>query len=372
MINFLEIDLRAISHNIKNLVRFLPDDVGVIAVVKSNAYGHGLVEVSKTAWLSGADFLAVASLEDAMKLRSADIKAPILVMGYLEKDELLEAYEHGISITVYDMGLAEFLSKEVVRRTAVATGIGRIKKAKVHIKVDTGMHRLGVLDELAPDFIETIINLPGLDLEGIYSHFADVSNKPFSKKQLMLFNNVLFHLQQRKMPIPKVHLANSQAIVDIQDSFFDYVRPGLLIYGLCPSFKDSQPALTFKTLIAQTKTIKEGESVGYGCTWKAPRETMLAVLPVGYADGYGRGLSNTGEVLIGEKRCPVRGRVCMNQTIVDITRVPTRVKIGDEAVLIGKQGNDTIAVEELAKKLETNPHEIVSRLSPSLPRIFKR
>ncbi len=359
MLNWLEINLDRLSDNVKKLRQFLEEEVKIMAVVKANGYGHGLVETARTVWAAGADALAVAELEEAIELREAKIKAPILVMGYTPKEGFSEAIDFGISLTLWDHEEAQALSfkAEKLRRPG-----------RFHFKVDTGMHRLGARPEEAADILEKILRLPGLAFEGIYSHFAEAGNIAFSQEQLKSFKSVLFGLQRKGLAIPLSHMANSEGTLNYPEAHLDMVRPGLIIYGLINHRIDVSPVLEFKTVIGQIKRIPQGETVGYNRTFKAERPMRIAVLPVGYSDGYPRSLSNKAEVLIRGKRAKVVGLVCMNQTIIDVTGISCRV--GDEVTLIGEDEDDKIEVSDLAKWAGTNVHEIVSRLPADLERKF--
>lgn len=359
MLNWLEINLDKLSDNVKKLRQFLEEEVKIMAVVKANGYGHGLVEVARTVWVAGGDSLAVAELEEAVKLREAKIKAPILVMGYTPKEGFSEAIDFGISLTLWDYESAGALSfkAEKLRRPG-----------KFHFKVDTGMHRLGARPEEAADILEKILRLPGLAFEGIYSHFAEAGNLAFSGEQLKSFKAVLFGLQRRGLTIPLSHIANSEGTLNFPESHLDMVRSGLIIYGLINHQIGVNPVLKFKTIIGQIKRVPQGETIGYKRTFKAERPMRIAILPVGYSDGYPRSLSNKAEVLVRGKRAKVVGLICMNQTIIDVTGISCRVD--DEVTLIGEDGDDKISVDDVARWAGTNAHEIVSRLPADLERKF--
>jgi len=365
---WLFINLQAIGNNVKQILKMIGPSVSLMAVVKSNAYGHGLIPICKKVLEKGAKWLGVFSLEEALKIREAKITSPILILGFTEKENLKKIIAKDISLTLYDIETAKELSILAKKLS---------KKAKVHLKIDTGMHRLGILSDNILNFVRKIENLKNLQIEGIFSHFADATNKEYSLWQLEKFKKVLALLKQNGISPPFVHMANSAATLTIPAARFNLIRCGLAIYGLSPLLPNSKPALSFKAKIIQVKDLKKGDYVGYQRTYKAKRAMKIAILGVGYADGFDRGLSNMGEVLVKGIRCPVIGRICMNQTIIDVSKLSEirtkrdRLKVGDVVTLIGKDGDDKITVDELAKKLNTIPHEVVSRIPENLPRIFK-
>jgi alanine racemase len=364
---WLEIDLGAIKNNVLEIKKIIGSSVSLIAVVKSHAYGHGLVAVSKMALRAGASWLAVFNLEEGLKLREAGVRSPILILGFVENKNLPEVIKNNISLTLYDISIAKALSNLASKFS---------KKAKVHLKIDTGMHRLGVLSDNATDFVRKIKNFKGLEIEGIFSHFAESTDKKYSLCQLEKFKNVLDGLKKEKITPKIIHMANSAGTLTIKEARFNAVRCGLAMYGLSPFLPNSQPALSFKAKIIQIKDLKKGDYVGYQKTYQAKKPIKIAVLGVGYADGYDRGLSNKGEVLVKGIRCPVIGRICMNQTIINLkSRAPreawsSNLKVGDTVTLIGKDGSDRIEVAEIAEKLNTIPHEVVSRIPENVPRIY--
>lgn len=360
MLNYLEINLTAIKHNLQVIKGLVDPEIRVIAVVKANAYGHGLVEVGKMVWSAGADTLAVADIEEAIQLRINKVRAPILVLGYTEPTDYHRIIEHSLQVTLFNQEDVRVLSQVAADAHT---------PARVHVKVDTGMHRLGILPMQAGEFVEAIKKEPYLIFEAMYSHFADTSNESFAKEQIKEMQSALFSFQQAGvMDLPMVHMAASSAIEKYPEAHFDAVRPGLAIYGLEKSIMDLKPALTWKTQIVHTKRVSERAKIGYGLTFTTKRISAISVLPVGYADGYCRSLSNKAQVLIGGKRAEVIGRICMNQTIIDVTGL--HIKPGMEVTLIGRSGGDKIEVQDLAKWADTNPHEIVARLNPNLYRKY--
>lgn len=357
-----EINLEAIRNNLRQIKRTIGSKIKIMAVIKANAYGHGLISVAEVCQQEKVSYLAVANLDEALKLRQAKISLPILILGYVPEEDFANALRNKITLTLYDFGMAKKLEQ-------VAKSLGRT--TSVHIKIDTGMHRLGIFPEDAVKFFTEIKKFPAIKIEGIYSHFADASNKIYSLEQIKKFKDVLQKLEKAGFSLPIIHMANSQAGLTLPQAHFDMVRVGLAIYGLNENLKFRQSALSLKSKIAQIKTVEKGKYIGYCMTYKTKKPAKLATIAIGYADGYSRSLSNIGEVLVHGKRCPVRGRICMNQTIIDVSEI-ANVKIGDEVVLIGRQGPEEITVNEVAQKINTIPYEIVSRIPSSLPRIYKR
>ena len=359
MNNWVEIDLNAIRYNIKTIKKLIDwPKIKLMPVVKANAYGHGAIEISKILQLEKVDYLAVATFNEAMQLRNNKIKLPILIIGYIDKSEIEEAIKNNITLSIYDL-------KEAVEIKKICQKLN--KKAKVHLKLDSGMHRLGFMPE---DFIyayKKLLKDDCLEIEYIYSHFADVANSDYRNYQMKVLSDILNDIEKEKLLRPKIHFSRSDALTD-KETFFDMVRPGLATYGITP-IKGLKPALSFKTKIVQIKNIKKGDYVGYSLTFRAPRDMKIATIAVGYADGYGRNLSNRGRVIVAGKRCPVIGRVCMNLTIIDVSKL-SNIKIGDEVVLIGKSGKEEMTAFELAQKIDTIPYEIVARIPAEIPRIY--
>lgn len=361
-----EVDLSAIRHNVQK-IREKVAPARVMAVVKADAYGHGAVPVAREALRAGASYLAVAMLEEALELRANGIRAPILVFGGVFPGEAAEYLRHDLTATVYTQEAVAELQREAHRQA---------KRVRVHVKVDTGMGRLGVDWQKAADFISEIAELPELALEGVYTHFAtsDERDKTFAEEQLRRFRNVLRALEERGVPGLLRHAANSGAILDLPDSYFDMVRPGVSLYGYYPSNETTesiplQPAMTFKTRVLYVKEVPAGTPLSYGCTYITPRDTQIATLPVGYADGYNRLLSNQGEVLIRGRPYPVVGRVCMDLILVDLGP-DSPVQPGDEVVLFGRQGDAEVSVRSLCDKLNTIPYEVTCWVSKRVPRVY--
>lgn len=374
---WLEISKSAIKYNLKQFRKVIDPKIKLMAVVKSNAYGHGMIPCAKIALNSEADWLGVVNLDEAFELRKVKIKSPILVLSYFPRGARggsASAIKENIDLPVYDLETAKLLSK-------IASKLS--KPVRVHIKVDTGTSRLGVLVKDAVDFVKKVRKLKNLKICGIFSHYASSEEKDqtFTNQQTERFKNLLKRLKKEGIEVPLAHTACSASTIVNPATHFDMVRIGISIYGLWPSKDikrlaqkvrpgfDIRPALTWKTRIIQIKQLPKGTTVGYGRTYKVKRPTKLAVLPCGYYEGYWRLLSNKGEVLVKGRRAKILGRVCMNLIMVDITDIPN-VKIEDEVVLIGKQGREEIKAEEIAQKTGTINYEVVSRINPSLPRIY--
>ncbi len=327
-------------------------------VVKANAYGHGAIFLSKSAEKAGYDFFAVAFLEEALELREHGIKSDILVFNFLLPDMLHVAQEKNITITIYS-----FEQLEMYKDLPFIP--------KVHLKIDTGMRRLGVEPEKAKELYKKALEY-GFDIKGAYTHLAVADESKPESKQFTLKQAETFLKYVPDVEIK--HICNSGGAIQKILGCFDYVRVGIASYGLKPSdeiySEELKPVLSWKSVVSFVKTIKPGDSVSYGRTFVADREMKVATIPVGYADGYWRSLSNKGEVLIRGKRCKILGRVCMDQFVVDVSHLKD-VKIGDEVVLIGSQGNEKITAEEIAKLVGTINYEVTCRISERVPRLFE-
>jgi alanine racemase len=343
-------------------------------VVKSNAYGHGLVETSQLAAEFGADWLGVNSLEEARTLREGGIDLPIILLGYVPITDLKQAVSNDLRLTVYNTETVEELAK-------ITSALK--KETFLHIKTETGVHRQGIKKEGLLPFVEKIRKYPYLKIEGLSMHFAnieDTTDHSYAQRQLEKFVEYVDLLGQNGIEIIVKHVACSAAAILFPETIFDMVRVGIGIYGLWPSKEtylsciqeqrvplDIKPVLAWKTRVVQIKDVPEGSFIGYGCTYKTTRPTKLAVLPVGYYDGYDRLLSNASYVLIAGKRAPVRGRVAMNFITVDVTDIPG-VQLEDEVVLLGQQWQERISAEYLASLCGTINYEIVTRINPKIPR----
>lgn len=364
-----EIDLGAIAHNLREIRRITQPQARIMAVVKANAYGHGAVPVSQVALQNGVSYLGVAMLDEALELRRAGIDAPILILGYTPKEQAEEAVRHNVTQTIYTLEMARFVSE---------VGEKLRQRAKVHIKIDTGMTRLGFLPGAETvEKIKEIAALPGLSVEGIFTHFAvsDIRDKAFTRQQFKLFTDMCAVLEREGVKIPIKHAANTGAIIDMPETHLDMVRLGISLYGLYPSPEvdrakvSLKPALSLKAGISHLKEVPRGVTVSYGRTYTTQEKTMIATIPIGYADGYSRLLSSKAHVLIRGTRAPVAGVICMDQFMVDVGHIPD-VAATDEVVLIGRQGDDCISADELAQLLGTINYEIVCMLSERIPRVY--
>lgn len=360
------VDLGAVAQNVRTIRADVGESVRIMCAVKADAYGHGAVEVSRTVLSAGADMLGVASIQEALDIRDAGIDAPLLILGCSSVDAVPYIVEYNIASTVCDMEFAEALSNEAAR-------VGR--KSGVHVKVDTGMGRLGVLPDNLVDFVENLNKLPNLNVEGVFTHFpcADEPGSKFAERQIEEFRRLLSLLEKRGIRPPIAHASNTGAILHFPGAAFDMVRPGIAIYGLYPSPEASRrltlvPALTFKSRIVFIKEVPAGTPISYGRTFVTKKTTKVAVMSVGYGDGYNRLHSNRGWAAVGGKLVPVIGRVCMDQTMLDVTSVPD-VKVGDEVVLYGG-GYERLSVENIARELGTIPYEVVCSIGKRVHRSY--
>ena len=360
------VDLDALSHNFSEVVR-RSGGRKVLAVVKAQAYGHGAVRVSQHLLGLGADMLGVALVEEGRELRKAGIGAPVLVMGAVYPEQAEAIVRWDLTPLVYSRAGAVALAN-----TARKMG----KDVTVHVKVDTGMGRIGLPPEDARSFIEEIVKLDGLRVQGIMTHFADADlrDKQFAERQMQRFEGLMNELAGKGISLPVRHAANSAAVLDYERALFTIVRPGLMLYGYSPlegerQDADLRPVLSFVTRIAFLKRTPAGIPISYGRTFVTKRESLIATIPVGYADGYRRGLSNCGDVIVRGLRVPVAGRVCMDMTMLDVTDVPG-VCEGDEVVLIGAQGEERITADDIAAKTGTISYEVLCGISSRVPRVY--
>ena len=360
------IDLGAIEHNFREAMR-RADGRQVLAVVKAQAYGHGAVRVSRRLLALGAAMLGVALVEEGKELRDAGIEAPILLMGPMFPEQAEAAATLNLTPAVYSMPVARALSE-------AAGKLGR--KISVHAKIDTGMGRIGVTPEDAPGFVSALRGLSGIEVTGLMTHFADADlrDKRFASEQMDRFEALLRELDAMGVDLPARHAANSAAVLDFRRALFTMVRPGLMLYGYNPLEQategaDLRPALSLVSRIAFLKKVPAGVPISYGRTFVSKRESVIATLPIGYADGYSRGLSNKGEALVRGRRARVAGRVCMDMCMIDVTDVPG-VREGDEVVLIGSQSGERITADEIAVKTGTIPYEVLCGIGSRVPRIY--
>lgn len=371
-LSWTEIDTQAIACNLRKFKGLLSENTKLLAVVKGEAYGHGMIEVAQTALKAGAEWLGVFHLGEVAGLRKAGIDAPVLILGYVPKEDLKEAIELQARITVS--------SAETVE---AARQVGQT--AYLHLKLETGTNRLGLSGEALDRVLSQIKKNGTLVLEGAHTHFAnieDTTEHGYAQGQLTRFSQMLEVIRSKGFEVPVPHTACTAAAILFPETYFELVRVGIGMYGLWPSKetyvsalqkgKDPlklQPAMTWKTVVAQAKEVPAGEYIGYGCTYRTTRKTIIAVLPVGYANGYDRLLSNCGHVLIKGMRAPIRGRVCMNLTMVDVSDIPD-VSLEEEVVLLGRQGEEQITAEQMASWAQTINYEIVTRADPHAPRKF--
>ncbi len=358
-----EVNLNNLEYNFCRIKESLSPGVKIMVTVKDDAYGHGLVPVARRLSSLKVDFFGVASIDEGIALRKAGIRTPILILGLILKKDISPLFEYGLSTTVCDIELPRVLDS-MSRKSG--------KRANVHIKVDTGMGRIGVHPYNAHKLIKSINRFKYINIEGVFTHFAFADiNKKFTYYQIGLFEDLISRLQKEGIKAKFMHAANSMGLLDYKRSHFNMVRPGLITYGLYPR-KDIciklKPVLSLKTRVVFVKKVPKGVGISYGHDYVTERSTQIATLPIGYGDGYPRNLSNKAQVLINGKRFNLCGKICMDQVMVDVGR--EKVKVGQEAVLIGAQGKARITVEELAKKSGTIPYEIVCGLGSRIPRVY--
>lgn len=365
-----EIDLDAIAHNIREIRRITNPKSQIMAVVKADAYGHGVMETARTLLNNGADRLAVALLQEGKQLRGHGIEAPILILGASEKNSAADLIDFDITPTVFDYDLAKALSDEAVKKN---------KAAKIHIKIDTGMTRIGFVaddgDNLEIiDEIVKIYQLPNIEIEGIFSHFAtsDETDTSYTHVQYRRFMNVISALEERGVKIPIKHICNSAGIMMYPEMHLDMVRPGVILYGMYPSDEVDKerlnliPAMTLKAGITYVKTVQKGRGVSYGKEYITEDVTKIATVPIGYADGYLRRLAKNGKMIVKGTKVPVIGRICMDQCMIDVTNVHN-INKGDEAIIFGREG---VTVDDLANWLETINYEVACLVGKRIPRIY--
>jgi len=376
MLTYLEISKSAIIYNLRQIKQLVGPEVAVMVVIKSNAYGHGMVEMAQMAIKAGANWLGVISDNEALILRQAKIKTPIFILSFWDISSIRDNIRMigDVDFPVYTIEQAKILSQ---------LGQKIKKKINIHIKIDTGTSRVGVRPDEAIAFIKKVKNLPDLSLRGVFTHYAasEDSDQTFTNQQTEKFTKVIDALEKQGINIPFKHAACSAATMVNRQTRFNLIRLGIALYGLWPSPEikflsgvknkniDLRPALTWKTRIIQIKNLPARTAIGYDRTYQTKKKIKLAILPIGYWDGYDRKLSGCGEVLINGQRCPVRGRVCMNLTMVELP-ARLRAKVGDEAVLLGRQGKEEMTAEELAQKIGTINYEVVTRINPLIARRY--
>lgn len=377
-LTWVEISESAYAQNLKFFRKRIGAGVELAVVVKANAYGHGWQQIARLAQKHGADSFCVHSLDEALKLRSAGFQQDILIMSHVPLTRLEEAIRGNFRLGMYNR--EDLIALDAAsRRLSIPV--------RIHLKLETGTYRQGIDADHLPGFLEAIRQMPFVRLEGVYTHFAnieDTTNHDYARLQLTRFREMLQKIQEYGVQPSKQHTACSAAVLLFPETHFNMVRLGISQYGLWPSretfvsykirFTENgedvlQPVLTWKTRVVQIKTVPAESTIGYGRTYQTTRSTRIAVLPVGYSDGYDRRLSNQSYVLIRGKRAPVRGRICMNLTMVDVTDIPD-VCLEDEVVLIGRQGGDQIRADDLADMIGTIHYEVITRINWEIPRII--
>ncbi|HEK9100407.1 alanine racemase [Bacillus pfraonensis] len=366
----VEVNLDAIKHNVREFEKRVNDkNIEMMAAVKANAYGHGAVEVAKAAIEAGVNQLAVAFVDEGIELREAGISVPILILGYTPVEAAKDAVEYDIMMTVYRIEDLKEINEN-------AKEIG--KKARIQVKIDTGMSRIGLQEEEIVPFLEELKNMKYVEVEGIFTHYstADEIDKTYTNMQTSLFEKAVDIAKKMGIHLPYIHSSNSAGSMELSNTFQNMVRVGIGIYGMYPSKEvdhtvvSLQPALALKSKVAHIKHAKKNRGVSYGNTYVTTGEEWIATVPIGYADGYNRQLSNKGYALINGIRVPVIGRVCMDQLMLDVTKAMP-VHVGDEVVFYGTQGEEEIAVEEIADMLGTINYEVTCMLDRRIPRVYK-
>lgn len=367
------INLDHIEYNMEQMNQNISSDTKMIAVIKADGYGHGAVPIARL--LESKEYLfgfAVATAEEALLLRRSDIIKPILILGYSFPDSYKALIENNIRITIFREDMLQLISEEAIKQKKIA---------KVHIKVDTGMSRIGISpDQKGYEFIKLAASLKGIEIEGIFTHFAkaDEKDKSSVENQIRIFRNFCSFVESNTgLSIPMKHCSNSAGIVELKNANMDLVRAGITLYGLWPSDEvrrdiiDIKPALSLKSQIVYLKEVECGTPVSYGGTYLTNRMTMLATIPVGYGDGYPRSLSNKGYVLVRGQKAPITGRICMDQFMIDVTEIPN-VQLGDEVILIGSDGENEITMEELANMSGRFNYEFACNLGKRIPRVYTK
>ncbi|MBI5181371.1 MAG: alanine racemase [Nitrospirae bacterium] len=397
-----EIDISALIHNLNEAKRLSGSDRKILAVVKADAYGHGAVKIAKVFVRNGIRHLGVALVEEGIELREAGIKASIVALGGLFENQIPEIIKYNLTPVVYQRGFLHGLAKAARRKKM---------QADIHIKIDTGMGRVGLLPSEAKGFVKEAAALPNVKIEGIMTHFADadLADKGYAGRQLSEFTKIVDELKKDGITIPYQHIANSAALISFKTNLFNMVRPGIMLYGyapflnppispdnppISPFIKGGQkgdlekagegglftkggikeglnliPVMSLKTRIMHLKKVPAGACISYGRTFTTNRESIIATLPIGYADGYSRRLSSKGSVIVRGKIAPVVGRVCMDMTMIDVTDVEGAA-INDEVVLIGRQGNNTITADDIARLTDTISYEVLCCIGKRVPRVY--
>lgn len=362
-----EVDLNALEFNYRQIQKRIPKNTKLLTVVKADAYGHGAIPISLKLEKLGVEYLGVAIPEEGIELRKGGVKAPILILGGIFGREIESIIHFHLTPVIFNAKLLKLLSLEAHRRR---------RRVKVHLKVDTGMNRLGVPFPTWSDFLERVKRFPNIEIEGILSHFSMTDEEmDYTQNQWRLFQEAVAAAQEMGISPQYIHMANSATIITFPRFSLNLVRPGIMLYGSYPSssFQNQiklKPVMSLKTKIYYLKQVPPKSRISYGGTFQTERESLIATIPIGYADGYSHRLSNCGEVLIRGKRAPVVGKVCMDFMMVDVTNIP-RVSVGDEVVLIGKQGKEKITADEIANKIGSISYEVLCSIGKRVPRIYK-
>lgn len=365
---YAEISKKALLHNLQEIKKRLAPGVRLLAVVKADAYGHGMKEIARLIGQE-VDFFAVATVEEALELAGGGVPKPVLVLGYTAPVQYQEVISAGIRPTIYNLEDAKHF-QEAAKKSG--------RRAPVHIAIDTGMTRIGFgIEEKDADAIEEIYRMPNIEVEGIFSHFScsDQEDKAYCYFQIDNFSKMLGMLKERQVEIPIRHLANSAGIMEFDDYRYDMVRAGIVLYGIYPSEDvqknrmDLVPVLSWKTHVIRVREVGAGVSVSYGATYTTTKPTRIATLSVGYADGYPRALSSRGHVLLHGKYAPIIGRICMDQMMVDVTDIP-ETAVGDIVTLVGKDHEKSISIEEVADPAGRFNYEMLCGISPRVQRVY--
>ncbi|UCF77913.1 MAG: alanine racemase [Candidatus Eiseniibacteriota bacterium] len=364
---WVEIDLDALGHNVQALRALVGRETKICLVVKADAYGHGAVEVARAALGAGVDMLGVATLHEGIELRRANVSSPMLVLSPSLPTEIEELIEYRLRPSVSSLTFARELSRASQEQSTVTP---------FHVEVDTGMGRTGLDYESAYETLRELSQLPAVTVEGVYTHFPDADNPDlsFARMQVKMFSSLLVRLKEEGICFELIHAANSAGMVNLPESLLNMVRPGLLAYGLRPGGEattgcDVRPVMSFKSCVVQLRRVQAGSYISYGRTCRVAKDSVIAVVPVGYGHGYSWTLSNSGEMLVRGRRAPIVGRVTMDLTMLDVTHVPD-VTEGDEVVLFGRQGEEQITVDEVARKAGTLSYEILCSIGKRVVRTF--
>lgn len=365
---YAEIDIRALVHNLNEAKRLAGSKSQILAIVKADAYGHGAVTISEALVRNGIQYLGTALVEEAIELRDAGIKIPIIVLGGIFEEQIPKIAEYNLTPVVYQEGFLK----------AIANEAGNInRQINIHIKIDTGMGRIGVLPYEAVDFVKKAASQKNIKVEGIMTHFADadLADKAYAEKQTAEFTAIVNKINKEGIDMPYQHISNSAALIGFENNKFNMARPGIMLYGYAPFSKGKEgglnliPVMSLKTKILHLKRVLAGTYISYGRTFVAKRESIIATLPIGYADGYSRALSNKGSVIVKGKKAPIAGRVCMDMTMIDVTDIDG-VDVNDEVVLIGKQGKETITADDIAMLANTISYEVLCCVGKRVPRVY--